>query len=127
MWHRKRKRELRSSCEKRPRNLRKLRDGWKSGAPRGKTTRRRFPVKPGPLVRVQTRTQTSHNLLTSETFLFFCVFVCASVLAGCAGRKPVVSRAPSTPVSTPPSTEEEAKRSTSIEFFFLMIRRPPRR
>src|SRR5262249_7338438 len=34
---------------------------------------------------------------------------------GCAGRKPIVSSPPTTPVSTPPATEEEAKRSTRGE------------
>ena len=43
------------------------------------------------------------------------VFVFAAALAGCAGRKPVVSSRPSTPVPTPEATEEEAKRSTAAE------------
>jgi peptidoglycan lytic transglycosylase len=54
-------------------------------------------------------------LFASRAFLFFCVFACASIFAGCGARKPVASRVPSAPVSTPPSTEEEAKRSTSSE------------
>jgi len=48
---------------------------------------------------------------------FFSLFLFSFALAvtGCAGRKPIVSSAPTTPVSTPPATEEEAKRSTSNE------------
>jgi rare lipoprotein A len=38
-----------------------------------------------------------------------------SVVGGCGGRKPIVSRAPSTPVSTPEATDEEARRATSTE------------
>jgi len=36
-------------------------------------------------------------------------------MAGCGGRKPIVNRSPAPPVATPPETEEEAKRSTSVE------------
>ena len=38
-----------------------------------------------------------------------------SLIAGCAGRRPIASNPPTAPVSTPPSTAEEAKRSTSTE------------
>jgi peptidoglycan lytic transglycosylase len=48
-------------------------------------------------------------------FLFLSAFVCVSAFVGCAGRRPIVSNAPSAPVATLPSTEEEAKRSTSTE------------
>jgi len=48
---------------------------------------------------------------------FFSLYLLLFVIgiAGCAGRKPIVSNAPTAPVSTPPATEEEAKRSTSNE------------
>jgi rare lipoprotein A len=38
-----------------------------------------------------------------------------SVAGGCGGRKPIVNRSPTQPVSTPAETEEEKKRSTSAE------------
>ena len=46
---------------------------------------------------------------------FFSLFLLLSIfaIAGCAGRRPVVSNAPTTPVPTPSATEKEAKRSTS--------------
>ena len=39
----------------------------------------------------------------------------AVLLSGCAGRRPIAGGAPTAPVSTPPATEEEARRSTSGE------------
>lgn len=47
--------------------------------------------------------------------VFFACAFCLIAIAGCSGRRPIVSKQPTTPVSTPPATEEEAKRSTSSE------------
>ena len=52
---------------------------------------------------------------TDRLILPLACMACALVAAGCAGRKPVVGSRPSAPVSTPETTEEEAKRSTSTE------------
>jgi peptidoglycan lytic transglycosylase len=44
------------------------------------------------------------------------MFLFASLaITGCGGRKPVVGNRPSVPAPTPEATEEEAKRSTSVE------------
>jgi len=56
-----------------------------------------------------------------------CAVVCAGAITGCAGRRPIASNPPTPPVSTPPSTEEEAKRSTSIEPQPKPSVMPPRR
>jgi rare lipoprotein A len=74
-----------------------------------------FRLIPGLLAKFPAPAQTMRSGSAERFLVFACVFFCASVFAGCAGRKPVVGGAPSTPVSTPPSTEEEAKRSTSSE------------
>jgi len=54
------------------------------------------------------------NFVFSRRLIFSgCTFVCLIAITGCAGRRPIASNPPTAPVSTPPSTEEEAKRSTS--------------
>jgi rare lipoprotein A len=63
-----------------------------------------------------------------ERFLFAaCAIVCLSAFAGCGGRKPIVSSRPTTPVSTPEATEEEAKRSTSSEPTSKTAATPPKK
>lgn len=47
-------------------------------------------------------------------FLSTTLFLLAMVGSGCAGRRPVASRPPTQPTSTPPRTEESAKRSTDV-------------
>ncbi len=46
---------------------------------------------------------------------------------GCSGRRPIVGSAPTAPISTPPSMEEEAKRSTSTEAQPKPSGAPPKR
>lgn len=59
----------------------------------------------------------AHPVDRFHAHVFVAVALCLALagLSGCGARKPIVSRSPSTPVATPPSTEEEAKRSTSSE------------
>ena len=52
---------------------------------------------------------------TDKLILSMACMAFAVVATGCAGRKPIVSGRPTAPVSTPETTEEEAKRSTSSE------------
>lgn len=47
-------------------------------------------------------------------FLSTTLFLLALIGSGCAGRKPVASRPPTQPASTPPGKEESAKRSTDV-------------
>jgi len=47
-------------------------------------------------------------------FLSTTLFLLALVGSGCAGRRPVASRPPTQPTSTPPRREESAKRSTDV-------------
>jgi len=55
------------------------------------------------------------NFVLLKRLVPACALICAIAIGGCAGRKPIVNNAPTTPVSTPPGTEEEAKRSTTSE------------
>jgi rare lipoprotein A len=59
--------------------------------------------------------------------LFACALLSVNMIMGCAGRRPIVGNPPTQPVSTPPSTEEEAKRSTSVEPQPRPSATPPRR
>lgn len=47
-------------------------------------------------------------------FLSTTLFLLALIGSGCAGRKPIASRPPTQPTSTPPGKEESAKRSTDV-------------
>ena len=47
-------------------------------------------------------------------FLSTTLFLLALIGSGCAGRKPIASRPPTQPTSTPPGKEESAKRSTEV-------------
>src|SRR5262245_1084350 len=68
----------------------------------------------------------NHSLRRRVIFPPFGV-ICASAITGCAGGRPIASNPPTQPVSTPPSTEEEGKRSTSTEPQPKPSVMPPRR
>lgn len=51
----------------------------------------------------------------ARPFFSLLLFGFAVSITGCGGRKPIVSNPPTVAVSTPPATEEEAKRPTSGE------------
>ena len=69
----------------------------------------------GLLLRLALDPKFTLNISLHRRLIFFAyAVVCASAITGCAGRRPIASNPPTTPVSAPPSTEE-AKRSTSVE------------
>lgn len=60
------------------------------------------------------RARTARSLRRILYFLSTTLFLLALIGSGCAGRKPIASRPPTQPTSTPPGKEESAKRSTDV-------------
>lgn len=62
----------------------------------------------------RSRAHKARSLRRILYFLSTTLFLLALIGSGCAGRKPVASRPPTQPTSTPPGKEESAKRSTDV-------------